>query len=152
MGTFKQEVGDFKDDYGNFKQEVNTNNQETILNLRKKIGGLHKKLKGDMDEISGKLRADLGLLQSDQKVTQEKITNIERYMDRLRASNTYGEPIVNFNEDSVTKRDLNQVLAEEQKKVIKKIKEVKRQSTVAEPDMKDMREDLSLLKDMYKKH
>ena len=31
-------------------------------------------------------------------------------MDRVRASNSYGEPILNFNEDSVTKAELKEAI------------------------------------------
>ena len=85
---------------------------EKTQGLDKKIRGLHKKLKGDIGENNGRVKADLGLLQSDHKVTAEKIVFIERYMDRLRASNTYGEPIVNFNEDSVTKAEMEKTVKE----------------------------------------
>jgi len=51
---------------------------------------------------------------------------MERFLDRLRASNTYGEPITNFNQDSVTKAELQSILAEEQKKNMKRLKEVRR--------------------------
>ena len=76
---------------------------------------------------------------------------IERFMDRIRASNTYGEPIVNFNEDSVTKQDLKQALEDQSTKIQRKIKDVKRASSDAEPLIQDTREDVSMLKDLFKK-
>ena len=75
--------------------------------------GLHKKIKTDFDENSGKVKADLNLLQSDQKITAEKIVQVERFMDRIRASNNHGEPIVNFNEDSATKTEMQEAISEE---------------------------------------
>ena len=45
-------------------------------------------------------------------------------MDRIRASNTYGEPIVNFNEDSVTKKELKESVDQMLAPVLKKIKVV----------------------------
>ena len=51
------------------------------------------------------------MIKSDFKASTEKIVYIERFMDRVRASNTYGDPIVNFNEDSVTKTQLSEALS-----------------------------------------
>ena len=123
-----------------------------MLAVRKKLGGLHKKLKNESEDNTGKFKAEIGLIQSDQKVTSERIVQIERYLDRLRATNTYGEPIVNFNEDSVTKTELNQTLAEESKKMIKRLNTLRRQHTQKEPEIDDIREDVNLLKDMFKRH
>ena len=47
-------------------------------------------------------------------------------MDRIRASNTYGEPIVNFNEDSATKAEMKELIAAEVVNFQKRIKTVKR--------------------------
>ena len=86
--------------------------------------GLHKRVKQDLEESASKLRADFGLLQTDQAETAKKIVFIERFMDRIRASNTYGEPIVNFNEDSVTKKELKESVDQMLAPVLKKIKVV----------------------------
>lgn len=86
---------------------------ESGLALDKKLRGLHKKVKTDIDDHSGKLKADMSLMQSDQKITLEKMVFIERFMDRIRASNNHGEPIVNFNEDSATKEEMQLIVAEE---------------------------------------
>ena len=43
-------------------------------------------------------------------MTDEKILHIERFMDRIRASNPYGEPIMQFNEDSVNKDEMKDAI------------------------------------------
>ena len=43
-------------------------------------------------------------------------------MDRIRASNIYGEPIVNFNEDSATKEEMKELIAAEVVNFQKRIK------------------------------
>ena len=47
-------------------------------------------------------------------------------MDRLRASNTYGEPIVRFNEDSATKSEMQEHIAGEVKKVMARLNNFKK--------------------------
>ena len=86
---------------------------ESFDAMDKKMRGLHKKIKTDVDENSGKIKADFNLLQSDYKITAEKMVFIERFMDRIRASNNHGEPIVNFNEDSATKTEMKEHITEE---------------------------------------
>ena len=124
---------------------------EKIHSFEKKLRGLHKRVKQDQEESSGKLRADLGLLQSDYKVTSEKIVQLERFMDRIRASNTYGEPIVNFNEDSVTKKELKQTVEASIKPFVKSLKGLQRSNSEAEPVIDDIREDVIMIKDILKK-
>lgn len=55
-----------------------------------------------MEAVSAKLQADLAEFRNEQEGNTDRITQMERFCDRLRASNTYGEPIVRFNEDSAT--------------------------------------------------
>ena len=119
--------------------------------MDQKIKGLHKRLKGDLEDMLGKVRADQALIQADQKVHFEKLTFIERFMDRIRASNTYGEPIVNFNEDSVTKVELKASLEEEARKMMQQIKLLRKHNAETEPVLIDVKEDVALLKDLYKK-
>lgn len=76
------------------------------MGIDKKIRGLHKKIKGEHEESFGKIKAELSLYASYHKVADEKLTQMERYLDRIRCSNTYGEPITNFNEDSATKTEM----------------------------------------------
>ena len=111
-----------KDD---FDQKVEQD-VEAGLALDKKMRGLHKRVKTDIEDQSGKLKADMSLLQSDQKITLEKMVFIERFMDRIRASNNHGEPIVNFNEDSATKEEMQLIAAEEVGKLSKRMKDLKR--------------------------
>ena len=54
-------------------------------------------------------------------------------MDRIRASNTYGEPIVNFNEDSATKTEMQETVKAEVGKLLTKIKDLKRYNSDQEP-------------------
>ena len=93
----------------------------------------------------------MGLIQSDQKVTQEKIVQIERFMDRVRASNSYGEPILNFNEDSVTKAELKEAIEGQAQKITKRIKDLQNKSSQSVPVIDDMMEDMKMLKDKLKK-
>ena len=93
----------------------------------------------------------MGLIQSDQKVTQEKIVQIERFMDRVRASNSYGEPILNFNEDSVTKAELKEAIEGQAQKITKRIKDLQNKSSQSGPMIDDMMEDMKMLKDKLKK-
>lgn len=72
-------------------------------------------------------------------------------MDRIRASNTYGEPIVNFNEDSVTKKELKESVDQMLAPVLKKIKVVQKSQGDAEPVMDDMRDDIAMIKSILKK-
>ena len=73
-------------------------------------------------------------------------------MDRLRASNTYGEPIVRFNEDSATRVEMQEYVNGEIKKVIAKLKNYKRQFSDTEPVIEDIKEDVGLIKTIFKKH
>lgn len=114
--------------------------------------GLHKRVKTDIEDQSGKLKADMSLLQSDQKITLEKMVFIERFMDRIRASNNHGEPIVNFNEDSATKEEMQLIVAEEVGKLSKRMKDLKRQNSDRNPIIEDVQEDVALLKEMFRKH
>ena len=65
-------------------------------------------VKQGIDELGGKMKTDMAMILSDQKVTAEKMVQVDRFMDRVRASNTYGEPITNFNEDSATKTEMQE--------------------------------------------
>lgn len=114
--------------------------------------GLHKRVKTDIEDQSGKLKADMSLLQSDQKITLEKMVFIERFMDRIRASNNHGDPIVNFNEDSATKEEMQLIVAEEVGKLSKRMKDLKRQNSDRNPIIEDVQEDVALLKEMFRKH
>lgn len=102
------------------------------------MSGLHKRVKSDIEENFGRFKADLGLLQSDQKVTAEKIEQTEQLIERLKATNSNGTPMA------------QSPRAEEQKKMAKHLKQLRRQSTQQEPEMHDMREDIILLKDLFK--
>ena len=72
-------------------------------------------------------------------------------MDRIRASNTYGEPIVNFNEDSATKAEMKELIGAEVVNVYKRLKEIKRAANEQEPVVEDMRADIVMIKNIFKK-
>ena len=96
------------------REDHTKKNEEAVLNIRKKLAGLHKRVKVDIEEINGKIKADLGLLQSDQKVTAEKIEQLEKRLTERK------------NEAA----DVDQSpLATEQKKMAKHLKHLRRQST-----------------------
>ena len=77
---------------------------------------------------------------------------MERFCDRLRASNTYGEPIVRFNEDSATISQMREFVAEEMVPIHKKLKGVLKVCKENEPVIDDVKQDVDLIKSMFKKH
>ena len=85
-------------------------------------------------------------------MTNETLTQHARYLDRIRCSNTYGEPLVNFNQDSATKTEMQDFVKEEVTKIMKKLKDVKKSTQIAEPIIQDLQEDTIMLKNMVKKH
>jgi len=98
-----------------------------------------------MTEGVGKIKADVGLCMSDMKVFAEKIAKSERFLDRIRASNPYGEPITNYNEDSATKVEMQEFVKMEVAKVLQRFKELKRFTEQTEAMMTDIKEDVKLM-------
>lgn len=108
-----------------------------MLGFEKKIKGLYRRLKTELAETTGPILADIVVLQAAKEDYLKRFVQLERFMDRLRASNTYGEPIVNFNEDSATKTEMQNYVAENIKKVVAKFKVFKRQVTETDAVLND---------------
>ena len=98
------------------------------------------------------MKNDIAVVQADKASYDDKLTQVMRFMDRLRASNTYGEPIVRFNEDSATKSEMQDFVNSEAKKLLARLNKYKKQASETEPVIQDIREDMTMLKNIFKKH
>ena len=84
--------------------------------------GLSKRVKAELELQSGQLQVEIDRITASDEDRLARIIKVERFMDRIRASNIYGEPIVNFNEDSATKEEMKELIAAEVVNFQKRIK------------------------------